>query len=136
MRQNQFLGRSLQVKEILKSKRRRLPELLSVELTSSVREAIETMKQSGVSQLPVFDKENLVGSLSESALFQKTMETPEVRELTVGALLEPPFPTVGADEDVYEVVKLLKSSPAVLVRDGGKYQGIVTRFDVVEHLGD
>jgi cystathionine beta-synthase len=136
MRQNQFLGRSLQVNEILKTKRRPLPELLSVELTSSVREAIETMKQSGVSQLPVFDKGNLVGSLSESALFQKTMETPEVRELTVGALLEPPFPTVGADEDVYEVVKLLKSSPAVLVRDGGKYHGIVTRFDVVEHLGD
>jgi cystathionine beta-synthase len=84
----------------------------------------------------VFDKGNLVGSLSESALFQKTMETPEVSELTVGALLEPPFPTVGAADDVYEVVKLLKSSPAVLVRDGEKYRGILTRFDVVEHLGD
>jgi cystathionine beta-synthase len=134
MRQNQFLGRSLEVREVLKSKRRPLPELLSVELTSTVREAIETMNQSGVSQLPVFDKGNLVGSLSETALFQKTMETPEVRDLTVGSLLESPFPTVGLDEDVYEVVKLLKSSPAVLVRNGGKYQGIVTRFDVVEHL--
>src|SRR5437773_1590928 len=98
MRQNQFLGRSLPVGEILKSKTRPLPELLSVELTSTVRNAIETMNQSGVSQLPVFDKGNLVGSLSETALFQKTMETPEVRELTVGALLEPPFPTVGPDE--------------------------------------
>jgi predicted transcriptional regulator len=58
-----------------------------------------------------------------------------VMELTVGALLEPPFPTVGPDEDVYEVVKLLKSSSAVLVRDVEKYQGIVTRFDVVGHIG-
>jgi len=56
-------------------------------------------------------------------------------ELTVGALLEPPFPTVGPDEDVYEVVQLLKSAPAVLVRDEEKYQGIVTRFDVVGHIG-
>jgi cystathionine beta-synthase len=63
------------------------------------------------------------------------METPEVMELTIGSLLEPPFPTVGADEDVYEVVQLLKSSPAVLIRDAGKYQGIVTRFDVVGHIG-
>ena len=53
----------------------------------------------------------------------------------LGALLEPPFPTVGADEDVYEVVKLLKSAPAVLVRDREKYHGILTRFDVVGHLG-
>jgi cystathionine beta-synthase len=62
------------------------------------------------------------------------METPDIMETAVAALLEPPFPTVAADEDIYEVVKLLKSSPAVLVRDGGKYQGIVTRFDVVGHL--
>ena len=135
MRQNQFLGRSVQVGKILESKRRKLRELKSVEITSTVRDAIETMNQSGVSQLPVFDKGNLVGSLTESALFQRTMETPDVMELSVGALLEPPFPTVGPEEDVYEIVKLLKTSPAVLVRDGGTYQGIVTRFDVVEHLG-
>ena len=104
-------------------------------MTSTVRDAIATMNRFGVSQLPVFDKGNLVGSLCESALFQRSMETPEVMELTVGSLLEPPFPTVGPDEDVYEVLKLLKSSAAVLIRDVEKYQGIVTRFDVVGHLG-
>jgi len=39
-------------------------------------------------------------------------------------------------EEVDQVVKLLKSSPAVLVRDQKNYQGIITRFDVVEHLGE
>lgn len=135
MKQNQFLGRSVQVSEVLEMKARKLPELLSVEVTSTVRAAIATMNQSGVSQLPVFEKGNLVGSLTETTLFQRTIETPDVMELTVGAVLEPPFPTVGPDEDVYEVVKLLRSSPAVLVRDAEKYQGIVTRFDVVKHLG-
>ena len=93
------------------------------------------MNRASVSQLPVFERGNLVGSLSESVLFQKAMETPDVMDLSVGALLEPPFPTVGVDEDVYEVVKLLKSAPAVLVREGANYKGIVTRFDVIEHLG-
>jgi cystathionine beta-synthase len=135
MRQNQFLGKSARVGDILESKRRKVPGLLSVETTSTVRDAITTMNRFGVSQLPVFDKGNPVGSLCESTLFQRSMESPEVMELTVGALLEPPFPTVGLDEDVYEIVQLLKSAPAVLVRDAGKYQGIVTRFDVVGHLG-
>jgi cystathionine beta-synthase len=134
MRQSQFLSGNVSIGQILKSKGRRLPELLSVEIAATVRDAIAAMNQSGVSQLPVFDKGNLVGSLTESALFQRTMETPDIMETAVAALLEPPFPTVAADEDIYEVVKLLKSSPAVLVRDGGKYQGIVTRFDVVGHL--
>jgi len=135
MRQNQFIGRNVAIGELLKSKGRRLPELLSVEIIATVRDAIATMNQSGVSQFPVFDKGNLVGSLTESALFQKTMETPEIMEMTVGALLEPPFPTVGTDEDVYEVLKLLRSAPAVLIRDASGYQGIVTRFDVIEYLG-
>jgi cystathionine beta-synthase len=135
MKQNQFLGRSVQVGEVLERKTRKIPELLSVEVTATVREAIAKMNQQGVSQLPVFDKGNLVGSLSESALFQKTMESPDVMELTVGALIEPPLPTVGPDVEVDEVVKLLKASPAVLVRDQTNYLGIVTRFDVVEHLG-
>ena len=134
MKQNQFLGKSASVGEILDKKTRQLPELLSVQVTSTVHDAIATMNRSGVSQLPVFDKGNLVGSLTESALFQKTIETPDVMELVVGALLEPPFPTVGPDEEVDEIIKLLKSSPAVLVRDQAKYKGIVTRFDVVEHL--
>jgi cystathionine beta-synthase len=136
MRQNQFLGKSLKIGEILANKTRKLPDLVSVEIAATVRAAIATMNQHGVSQLPVFERGNLVGSLTESALFQKTMETPDILDLTVGALLEPPLPTVGPDEEADQVVKLLKSSPAVLVRDQGNYQGIITRFDVVEHLGE
>jgi cystathionine beta-synthase len=135
LRQNQYLGKSVRAGEILGQKKRKLPQLVLVETTATVREAIAMMNRHGVSQLPVFEKGNLIGSLSESALFQKTMETPDVLDLTVGAVLEPPLPTVGPDEEVDQVVKLLKSSPAVLVCDQGKYQGIVTRFDVVGHLG-
>ena len=95
MRQNQFLGKSARVGDILESKRRKLPELLSVEMTSTVRDAITTMNRFGVSQLPVFDKGNLVGSLCESALFQRSMDTPEVMELTVGDCSIRRFPRSG-----------------------------------------
>lgn len=134
MRQNQFLGRKTLAGDVLNAKTRRVAELLSVEVNATVRQAIEIMNRCGVSQLPVFERGNLAGSLSESVLFQKTMETPDIMELTVGALLEPPFPTVASDADIYEVVKLLKSTAAVLVRDGLEYKGIMTRFDVLEHL--
>jgi cystathionine beta-synthase len=135
MRQNQFLGKSARIGEILANKRRKLPKVISVRITDTVRAAIATMNQHGVSQLPVFEDGKLVGSLSESTLFQKAMETPDVMELTVGALLEPALPTVTPDEDVEHVMQLLKASPAVLVVDQDTYRGIVTRFDVVEHLG-
>lgn len=135
MRQNQYLGKATSVSEVLKTKSRGIKQLLSVDINATVREAIATMNRAGVSQLPVFDRGNLIGSLSETVLFQKTMEAPDVMDLSVSTLLEPPFPTVSGDEDVYEVVKLLKATPAVLVRDGATCRGILTRFDVIEHLG-
>jgi cystathionine beta-synthase len=135
MRQNQFLGKSGRIGEILANKRRKLPDLISVQITDTVRAAIATMNQHGVSQLPVFEEGKLAGSLSESTLFQKTMETPEIMELTVGALLEPPLPVVAPDEELDHAVHLLKSASAVLILDQGNYRGIITRFDVVEHLG-
>jgi len=135
MRQNQYIGGKSQAGDLLSSKKRRIAELLSVEANATVRDAIALMNRAGVSQLPVFEHGNLVGSLTETVLFQKTMETPDVMDLTVGVLLEPPLPTVECDEDVYEVVKLLKFAPAVLVREGPTYKGILTRFDMIEHLG-
>ena len=134
MRQNQFLGKSARSVSA-RHQDAQLPELLAVAVSDTVRAAIATMNPHGVSQLPVFERGKLIGSLSESALFQKTMETPDVMELTVGALLEPPLPSVAPDEDLEQVINLLKSAPAVLVLDQGSYRGIITRFDVVEHLG-
>ena len=134
MRQNQFLGTKARVDDVL-AKKRKLPQLLSVESKATIREAIELMNRTSVSQLPVFENGNLIGSLTESVLFQKTIESPDVMELTVGALIEPPLPTIGPEEDIYEVLKLLKTAPAVLVRDGARYKGVLTRFDVIEHLG-
>ena len=52
MKQNQFLGRTVQVGEVLERKTRKIPELLSVEVTATVREAIAKMNQQGISQLP------------------------------------------------------------------------------------
>ena len=41
MRQNQFLGSKARVEDVLAAKKRKLPQLLTVESASSVREAIE-----------------------------------------------------------------------------------------------
>jgi predicted transcriptional regulator len=49
--------------------------------------------------------------------------------------MDEPFPTVGAQEPVDAVTKLLtKATPALLVADAGQVQGIVTRGDLLQFL--
>jgi cystathionine beta-synthase len=53
----------------------------------------------------------------------------------VSDVMDQPFPVVESDQPVESVAKLLsKSNRAVLMKKDGVVQGIVTRFDVLEHL--
>ena len=48
---------------------------------------------------------------------------------------EPPFPSVNIDSDIsYAVDYLTKKIHAVLVEDGNKTVGIITKYDVLEFL--
>jgi cystathionine beta-synthase len=88
-----------------------------------------------VSQLPVMDQDNCVGSVSDWSLSAKGLENTKVLELTVSEIMDPPFPIVDSTQPVDAVAKLLsKSNPAVLVRTGGRILGIVTRSDMLNYL--
>ncbi|HZJ00396.1 MAG TPA: pyridoxal-phosphate dependent enzyme, partial [Gemmatimonadaceae bacterium] len=111
------------------------PAVISVAPGAIVRQALGLMALHDVSQLPVMDGANCVGSVSDWSLSQKSLENPKLLDATVSDVMESPFPVVAADQPVDSVVKLLsKSNPAVLVRDNGKVRGIVTRSDMLRFM--
>jgi cystathionine beta-synthase len=111
------------------------PAVVSVAPAASVRQALGLMALHDVSQLPVMDGTNCVGSVSDWSLSQKSLENPGLLDATVSEVMESPFPVVAGDQPVDSVVRLLsKSNPAVLVRENGKVQGIVTRSDMLRFM--
>jgi cystathionine beta-synthase len=102
---------------------------------TSVRQAIGLMALHDVSQLPVIDGSNSVGSVTEWALTARGLADPKTLEGSVSDVMEAPFPVVEADRSAESIVKLLsKSNPAVLVRSSAGVQGIVTRSDLLKFL--
>jgi cystathionine beta-synthase len=111
------------------------PAVVSVAPAASVRQALGLMALHDVSQLPVMDGTNCVGSVSDWSLSQKSLENPNLLDATVSEVMDSPFPVVAGDQPVDSVVRLLsKSNPAVLVRENGKVQGIVTRSDMLRFM--
>jgi cystathionine beta-synthase len=111
------------------------PAVVSVAPGASVRQALGLMALHDVSQLPVMEEANCVGSVSDWSLSQKSLENPKLLDAAVSDIMESPFPVVAGDQPVDSVVKLLsKSNPAVLVRENGKVQGIVTRSDMLRFM--
>ena len=111
------------------------PSVVSVAPGATVRQAIGLMALHDVSQLPVMDGANCVGSVSDWSLSQKSLENPKLLDTTVSEIMDSPFPMVASDQPVDSVVKLLsKANPAVLVQEHGVVQGIVTRSDMLHFM--
>jgi cystathionine beta-synthase len=136
MRENQMLDTpKVSLHSVLGRKNGVAPAVVSVAPGATVRQAIGLMSLHDVSQLPVMDGSNCIGSVSDWSLSQKSLENPKLLDTAVSEIMDSPFPMVASDQAVDSVVKLLsKSNPAVLVQEHGVVQGIVTRSDMLHFM--
>ena len=128
------------VADLLEAATGDLPDLIYLEPTDSVREAVLTMRKFGVSQLPVAKGEmpvaaaEVVGAVSELWLMNKAYEHEDLLEKQIEDVMQPSLPTIGIGESVDRAVGMLESAPALLVIDGGRPRTVISRTDVLEYL--
>ncbi|MEO7103331.1 MAG: pyridoxal-phosphate dependent enzyme [Gemmatimonadaceae bacterium] len=136
MRENQMLeAEHVTLRDMLGRKDASAPAIVSVAPAAGVRQALNLMALHDVSQLPVMDGDVCVGSVVEATLSQRGLETPALLEATVREVMDAPFPSLPSDEAIEPAVKLLsKSTPAVLVLERGRLEGIVTRSDMLRFM--
>ncbi len=138
MKEHGFLRpEKITARYVLESKGKDLRKLIEIDPLTTIRKALELMRQKDISQIPVLDRGKPVGSVHDSDLMAKVMERPTLVDSPVSSVMEPPFPTINIDSQIDDVVKLMttKRNSAVLVEDQQKITGILTRYDVIEFLG-
>jgi cystathionine beta-synthase len=135
-------GAGATVVEMLEAKGGKMPELVHVHPTETVREAIDVLREFGVSQLPVLKAEppvvtgEVAGSISEKELLDALFTGQAHLHDMVERHMAPPLPMIGGGQPVTEAVALLEKSDAALVLVDGKPRGVITRQDLLAHLGE
>lgn len=118
-----------------------LPELVHVHPTETVRDAIDYMREYGVSQLPVLKAEppvvtgEVAGSIAEKDLLDALFTGQAHLHDTIERHMAEPLPMIGGGQPVSEAVTLLEKADAALVLVDGKPKGVLTRQDLLAHLG-
>ncbi len=108
-------------------------KLLTVDVNATVSEALAILNKNDISQIPVTEKGNYVGSLNESYLFMRLIEDREVKNKSVKHLMQSAFPIVGEKAPIEEVSKLItKDNNAVLLKDMGGNMHIITKHDIIQ----
>ena len=121
----------VRAEEVLQAK------VVGVQKNDRVSKAVRLMTDHGYSQLPVFDGEHAVGSISEKTMLGQVLagkDLTEVSTLPVGDIMEEAFPQVGEDAPLPLISSLLQVYPAVLISKKGKVVGIVTKADLLKML--
>ncbi|HEY9517283.1 MAG TPA: pyridoxal-phosphate dependent enzyme [Gemmatimonadaceae bacterium] len=136
MRENQLLEPDrVQIADLTDGKPRTAPAIIATTSGATVRQALRLMSLHDVSQLPVMDGDDCIGSVSEASVSAKAIEDTKLLDATVSDVMDAPFPVVDGAQQLDSVVKLLnKANPAVLVRQRGRIEAIVTRSDVLHFM--
>jgi cystathionine beta-synthase len=110
----------------------KMPRLIYAGSDHKVAEALQLMNAHGLSQIPILDEGNCVGSLREGRLMAKLLNNPELLQAPVSEVMDAPFPVVNETVEAERAMKYLKHSPAILVEEYGRIVGIITRHDVLD----
>jgi cystathionine beta-synthase len=141
-------GAVIRIEELLAGRHRdgERPPVVLARTTERVGDAIETLQEYGISQMPVSEDANgdavvgIVGSINEKGLLDRAFRDPSVVERTVGEVMDPPLPLLDASATLDEAFALLSGGAAALVAVRGEQPaGVVTKLDLLEylaHLGD
>jgi predicted transcriptional regulator len=125
--------------ELLRWKRQSIGEELSFEYVTpddTCEEVSRLMEKYEISQLPVVENGEAVGSITETDLMEAKGN---LEEVSVGEVSGEPFPGVSEEAGVASIRSLLRAYPAVLIKATdkekedtvvGRYAGILTRADL------
>ena len=92
------------------------------------------LRNAGFSQLPVMEKGELVGVVTEETILRFAFGKPELLNAKVSEAMESSFIKLDVSSSVNNLVAMLQVQPYAAILDGDRFLGLITRSDVLNHL--
>src|SRR5699024_7285968 len=92
------------------------------------------MSLNGISQLPVMEDGKLAGLVTDADLLAAVAQNSGRFADPVSTIMRQNPASLQVDESIDRLMAQLESSAAVIMLDGEKFVGLITRIDVVNHL--
>ncbi|MFD7922340.1 cystathionine beta-synthase [Streptomyces sp. NPDC059740] len=138
-------GPDARVSDVLAYKQGTLPSLVHMHPGETVGEAIEVLREYGVSQMPIVKPgaghpdvmaAEVVGSVVERELLDALFAGRAALEHPLEQHMSAPLPQVGSGEAVGALMAVLESADAAIVLVAGKPVGVVSRQDLLAFLAN
>ena len=111
-------------------------ELMTIDVNNTVAEALKKITHFNYTTLPVTKDSRIIGSISETLIYNHILENPEVKDHKIESIMGPALPFVDATTPLDVLSKMMnKEESAVLVKEFKQDKTfILTKFDIVQAL--
>lgn len=92
------------------------------------------MKLSDVSQVPVLEGDQIVGIIDESDLLLALYHNEQNFKARVGDYMTSKLEVVSPSHKIENVVPILRADRVVILVDDGRFLGLITKVDLINHL--
>ncbi|MGE4232785.1 MAG: cystathionine beta-synthase [Bacteriovoracia bacterium] len=135
MRENGFLEEIYGSVRDLVNSLQKSQNLVTATKNSTIEEVIQLMADKGISQIPVTDKKEVIGLVSEGNLLNLLFNGKIQKKDSVSSVAEKNFVIVKLDDDLEKAMQSLSNNIVPLVTDKSDLIGIITKIDVLNYLG-
>jgi cystathionine beta-synthase len=137
MRSNGFLDEAEDEGTVAHILKRKPHKLITVTVETTVREAVATLKQHGISQLPVLDANNRhCGIVAEIDLLNFLVEKSGSLDTKIGELVESDYATVTPHTRITLLKRIFNDAKVVLVTENDALRGLLTKIDLIDYLAN
>jgi len=112
--------------------------VISAAPEDAIGDVIETMTAEGISQMPVIDDDEVVGSVTETRILNQLIDDPSSRELPVREIMGTPFPVVPSSLHLEHLSAYLEEDAGAVLVDCGPDNGysVLTKSDLISALAN
>ncbi|MFH1174201.1 MAG: CBS domain-containing protein [archaeon] len=103
--------------------------IIGITEKSSVQHALDMMRKHAISQLPVLQHNYVRGLLSESDILDQVGKN--MKDIRVGEVMQGSPPSIPSSSSRDIVIALLHEHPLLIITEGKKLAGVITKADAV-----
>ncbi len=134
MRERGFLQKEITLIDLVRAKNDK--RFFSISSTSKVRDVLDLMKTHDISQVPVMDGDQVIGTVSETMVLSYILENPlQHSENEVRHIMSEPMPLVDMDTPLSLINRYFSEKvPGILTKDHSGSYHVITKYDVIRAL--
>jgi cystathionine beta-synthase len=116
--------------------RRKQTDIIAAAPGDPIGDVIERMTDEGISQMPVIDEQEVVGSVTETGILNRLIDNPDSRTDPVRTIMGDPFPVVPDSLHLEHLSAYLEQDAGAVLVDHGPEDGysVLTKSDLISAL--